>query len=223
VEVADVDECLVPLSQEFSSNLFASLFGTDAYAAWHAEQNEAAAYARFADVLRLVGSNDPERRWLLKNPGHLRGIDTVLGTFPDAYIVQTHRAPASMMASLISVLATMRQQITGRDDVQTIARRELAYWSEASRRGMLAQERLPEQFHNVDYRRLVSDPIATVRGVYNKFGLTLMPDIAAEMQAWLNDNPQNKHGVHRYSLEKFGISEAEVQKIFADYIARYRL
>lgn len=223
VEAAEVDECLVPMSQEFSSNLFASLFGTNAYTAWHAEQNEAAAYARFADVLRLVGSNDPDRRWLLKNPGHLRGIDTVLEIFPDACIVQTHRAPVSMMASLTSVLATMRLQVTGRDDGQKIVRRELAYWSEASRRGMAAQERLPQQFHNVDYRRLMSDPIATLRGVYDKFGLTLSPEIGAEMQVWLNDNPQNKHGVHNYSLERFGVSEAEVQHIFADYIACYDL
>jgi hypothetical protein len=37
------------------------------------------------------------------------------------------------------------------------------------------------------------------------------------MTAWLAGNRQHKHGVHRYSLDQFGIDPADVNEQFAAY------
>ncbi len=43
------------------------------------------------------------------------------------------------------------------------------------------------------------------------------------MQGWLDDNPKGKHGVHEYKLEDYGITRAEVEDLFGDYVERYGL
>jgi hypothetical protein len=71
VEAGDVDECLEVLMQEFVGNRFASMMAIDTYDRWWQEQNELVFYRRYLDVLRLIGANEPEKTWLLKNPGHI--------------------------------------------------------------------------------------------------------------------------------------------------------
>jgi hypothetical protein len=39
-------------------------------------------------------------RWVLKSPGHLWALDALLAVYPDARIVQTHRDPLQVIASL---------------------------------------------------------------------------------------------------------------------------
>jgi hypothetical protein len=41
------------------------------------------------------------------------------------------------------------------------------------------------------------------------------------MTAWLADNPQHKHGRHRYSLEQFGLTPDAVTERLGDYAARF--
>ncbi len=41
------------------------------------------------------------------------------------------------------------------------------------------------------------------------------------MQAWLDDNPQNKFGKHEYKLDEFGLSEKQVRDTFERYLSRY--
>lgn len=45
-----------------------------------------------------------EQRWLLKSPAHLGVLPSVNAVFPDASVVFTHRDPASIFASLITLL-----------------------------------------------------------------------------------------------------------------------
>jgi hypothetical protein len=34
--------------------------------------------------VQLIGANDPDKRWLLKNPGHIENLDLLFAVFPDA-------------------------------------------------------------------------------------------------------------------------------------------
>jgi hypothetical protein len=43
-------------------------------------------------------------------------------------------------------------------------------------------------------------------------------DVDAGVQQWLRDNPQNKHGKHRYSLEDWGFSKKALEPYFSDYL-----
>jgi hypothetical protein len=41
------------------------------------------------------------------------------------------------------------------------------------------------------------------------------------VRAYLADNPRDKHGTHRYTLEEFGLDRGEVDAAFADYRERF--
>ena len=70
---------------------------------------------------------------------------------------------------------------------------------------------------------MVSDPLGTMRSLYKALGDHFTPEAEAAMQAWLDDNPQNKFGKHDYQLEKFGLSVEQLQPLYEPYLARYNV
>ena len=219
-----VDECLNVLQQSFVSNMFASTFDVPDYRSWWYEQDEGPSYRRYADVLRLVGIDEPGKSWLLKNPGHIWGIDHLLSVFPDACIVQTHRDPAQAIPSLCSVLRMVQGPALG-NGVQSerLGPIETEKWLRAIRRTEAARVRYPERFHDVRHSDFHRDPIGVVRGIYRRFDIPLSADSESRMRDWLANQPPEQKGGHRYTAEEFGVTAGQLRRDFADYIARYRL
>lgn len=220
VKPSDVDECLLPMSQSFCSNTFPSQVDLPGYDAWLMQADETRSYERYKDVLRLVGLND-DRRWLLKNPSHVFGIDALLAVFPDACIVQTHRHPAASLASLVSLLDSFMAGLTGEPlDRDRRLAREAAFWAEGVRRTMAAQDRHPDRFVNVIQGDIRSDPMGVVAAIYSKFGLELSPGASAAMQGWASANETREGEGHAY--EKIA-RDAPLVAPFAEYVERYGL
>jgi hypothetical protein len=221
---SEVDECLEVLKQSFISNRFGSAFDVGGYDRWWMTQSEKTAYRYYADVLRLIGTGDPTKRWLLKNPGHVWDPDALLGEFPDACIVQTHRDPAEAIPSLCSTIATARTLGEGwQTDPVALGRRELTMWSEAMQRTAKVRGRSPQNFHDVHQRDLHADPLSTVRRIYQRFGMTLDSGTEVRMKARVEADPERSHGAHAYSLEQFGLTRAAVRDSFRDYVLRFDL
>jgi len=55
---------------------------------------------RFLQHLQFGCAN---RRWVLKSPDHVYGMDKLLTVFPDAAIIQTHRNPVDVLKSQIQL------------------------------------------------------------------------------------------------------------------------
>ena len=222
--VADeVDECLEVLRQSFISNRFGATVFVPSYDDWFFAQDEQASYRRYADVLRLIGADDADRRWLLKNPGHIAQIGALLMVFPDACIVQTHRDPLQAIPSLCSTLHMSRRMFEGdaaRPDV--LGPRECAYWQRAVEHTEQVRRSCPERFHDVDHRGFHADPLGTVRGIYEHFGLTLAAETERLMRQWIARNPTAAHGEHRYQLASYGVNERRIRDDFAAYRERHR-
>ena len=51
-------------------------------------------------------------RWVLKYPKHLLSLDALLATYPDAVLLWTHRDPAAVVPSVVSLTGYMRQSNT---------------------------------------------------------------------------------------------------------------
>jgi hypothetical protein len=64
----------------------------------------------------------PARRWVLKSPGHLWGLDALAAIYPDAKIVQTHRDPLKVVASLTSLVTVLRSLASDTIDPLEISR-----------------------------------------------------------------------------------------------------
>jgi hypothetical protein len=71
---------------------------------------------------------------------------------------------------------------------------------------------------DVQYKALVGDPIGTIGRIYDHWGVELRPDVEQRMQAFLDDNAQDKHGTHRYSFADTGLEPGDV----LDQSRRYR-
>lgn len=219
-----VDECLDLLQQSFVSNAFASTFHTPAYLAWLYQTDELASYRRYADVLRLIGLGSPGRRWLLKNPGHTWELDSLLAVFPDACIVQTHRDPAKALPSLCSVLQMARQVGHGENaDPAVLGPVEAHKWLRAVERSEEVKARRPERFFDVVHSEFYRDPLGVVRAIYRRFDLALSAATLSAMSRWLEEQPPEQKGSHRYSAETFGLSEAGLRSQYSGYIERYSL
>jgi hypothetical protein len=212
VVVDEVDECMELLSLDFVNNRYPSMAYVPDYDRWFQAQDEAPVYRRFADTLRLIGLRD-DRTWLLKNPGHFVEIEALLAVFPDARIVVTHRDPVKSMGSLASILSDVRKIGDPDVDLRTVGPRELAYWAKGKRNMEAARARHPhDQFFDVDHKDFHSDPIGTVRTIYDHFGLSLAVETEEAMRAWLAANPSGKHGEHRYELSDYGLTEKQVRR-----------
>ncbi len=216
----EVEESLFILAQTFSSNMYPSMWDIPAYDDWYRSRDDTPSYLYLADVLRLIGADEPGRRWLLKNPTDLYSLGDVLTAFPDAMIVQTHRDPVDAIPSISSLIYAARKVFMGeKADPQAVGRREAAFWSAALDRAARARRRAQGQVFDVEFEEFAADQMATVRALYAHFGLTLSRDVEAAMEAWLAAHPRRNRAGPRYAPEDFGLTADRLRDVFAGYRA----
>jgi hypothetical protein len=75
-----------------------------------------------------------------------------------------------------------------------------------------------ESMEDIHYRDLIERPIQVVRNLYKRFGYTYTEQFEHAMQAWIDRNPQGKHGRNPYSLEEFGLNADEIAQRNQEYI-----
>jgi len=163
---------------------------------------------------------------VLKSPGHLWALDALRAEYPDVRIVQTHRDPLKVVASLASLVAALRSMATDEIDAHEIGADWTARLADGLERGMVARANgmlPPSHVLDVQFHDLVRDEIATVRRIYSHFGLTLSAAAEARMRAFLAANPREKHGAHRYALSAAGLDEATERRRYAAYEARFAI
>jgi len=79
----------------------------------------------------------------------------------------------------------------------------------------------PDRFSDVHFGALLADPMAVVEGIYARFGLELSGEAADRMRRFVADNPQGKHGVHRYRPREYGIDVPRERERFRRYSERF--
>lgn len=193
------------------------------YGAWFQKQDLRPMYAYYRDLLKLLDWQRPGERWLLKSPAHLWALDVLVEMFPDVCIIQTHRNPMQILPSYCSMMAALMSQREGLDK-KALGPIVLEFLARSLERGLAARDRSdPSRFVDVDYRRFVGDPMASVRGIYRAFGLALEEKAERAMQEYVAANPQRKHGAHRYSMEEYGLTPGQVRERLKFYIDRFEL
>ncbi|GIW39440.1 MAG: putative sulfotransferase [Candidatus Binatia bacterium] len=210
------------LGQHFRTLHFDGMARVPAYVEWWLSCDMVPAYRHHRRVLKLLQWRCPPYRWNLKNPPDLFCLEAVTAVYPDARIVWTHRDPAKVLPSVCSLVATVRSIFSPEVDRHELGRAQLRLWAEAVRRGMEFRDRVGEErFVDVRMEELVSDPIVAVARIYDRFGLVLGEEAQKRMRLWLAENPQGKHGAHRYDLADFGLRLGEVREAFLPYVRRF--
>jgi hypothetical protein len=213
-----VEECWQLLRQSMRSVSHECLAHLPTYSAWLRGQDWTPAYRRHRRNLQLIGLRDRGRRWVLKNPSHLFALDALLAVYPDAMVIQTHRAPRTAIASVCSLAAqasagwstTFRGEVVGRDQLELWARGLGLFTAARARHD-------PARFFDVDYGRLVADPAGTVEACYGHFGLPLTGAAADAMRAVSAPGAGGAaRPEHQYRLADFGLAGAEVDELIAE-------
>jgi hypothetical protein len=215
------EECRLLLMNTFRTPFFGHYGLVTGYMTWLnglGLEGRLAAYEAYRRQLQLLQWGCPPRRWVLKAPLHTWGLDAILQLFPDACVVQTHRDLAEVVPSMCSLMMTFRGLYSDDVDLARLSHRLIATMVRRNLGATLqARETHPGRIHDVAYDELMRDPVGTIRGIYQRFGLPWSAPAEAAMRAWLAANPQGKHGRHRYSLEQFGLDRAAVDRLFPGY------
>jgi hypothetical protein len=141
-----------------------------------------------------------------------------------ARIVHTHRDPLNVMASMASHATVLRRAFSDAADPRRIAADWAERWARALDKFLAVRDRAPAaQFLDIGFESIESDPIGTVERVYDFLGWPLTVDARAAMERYLAANPKGKHGVHRYTLEQFGLSRSVEAARFRAYCERFAI
>ncbi|NEW51355.1 sulfotransferase [Nocardia cyriacigeorgica] len=217
MDAVEVEECWRVLQQSMQSIAYECLTYVPTYSAWLAEQEWTNAYERHRRTLQLIGANDTDRRWVLKNPSHIFALDEILRVYPDALIVHTHRSPRTVIASMCSVNQQATLGWSEAFDPHTIGRTQLDLWARGMEKFTEARRRHDSaQFLDVEYDDFVADPLGTVATVYSHFGLDLTETALAAIHAMDDESHRGERKpVHTYGLAEFGLTAAQVDERFA--------
>jgi hypothetical protein len=211
-----VEECWQLLRQSVRSISYECLAHLPTYSRWLSGQDWTPAYRRHRRNLQLIGLPDAGRRWVLKNPSHLFALDALLTVYPDALVIQTHREPATAIASACSLAAQASQGWSATFAGEVIGRDQLELWARGLELFTAARARRdPAQFCDVAYPEFTADPVATVESVYARFGLTLSGRAADAMRALAaGSGGAAARPAHRYALADFGLTAGQVEERF---------
>ena len=196
------------------------MFDVPGYVRWLSVQNYVPGYRSMKRQLQILSRNVRADYWVLKAPGHLFALDALLTVYPDASVVQVHRDPLKVIPSGCNLSAAFRSLTVDPVDRARLGAEFVKAMAVGPERAMKARESADSaRFFDVKYESLVADPVGTARTVCGHFGYAFTPEYEARVRRYVAENPQHKHGVHRYKLEDFGLDADTVNRAFAAYNA----
>jgi hypothetical protein len=174
-------------------------------------------------ILQVMQHGAEPKTWLLKTPGHLATLDMLFATYPDAWVVQTHRDPAKTMPSTVSTTAMVQWLRTDEVDVTTLSQVIGGFFGFALNNTVELRRsgKLPDRFVDVHFDRLLRDPVETVRKAYADMGRPFTAEHGERIRTYIRDKPKGKFGTHHYTPEDWGFDVATLRKELAPYIEHF--
>jgi hypothetical protein len=217
-------ECAVLTAHDCATMVWHTQFNVPGYQAWFERIDQRQVYERHRRQLQYLQWRRPGMPWVLKSPQHLWTLEALFAVYPDARIVQTHRDPVKIVASLTSLCCMLRSLSSDAIDPGAIG----ADWAQRLAAGLRHTMEVrdagvapPGQVFDLHFHAFMKDPIGSVRTLYDDLGMTLSPEAESAMRGFLASNTRDKHGRHRYRLADAGLAEPAERERFAFYQERY--
>ena len=217
------DEEILLLEHTFFSTVPESFMRLPSYSDWIVSQDHTHAYKQLKIMLQYLQWQNPGReskRWVLKSPHHLGFIDKLIKVFPDSKIIQTHRDPQKTVPSFCSMCANLFEPLTNSYNKNEIG----SHWANklalVLNHCMEVSNANHENFLNLDFNKMIKDPIAEMASVYKFIDEDFTDQAENAMKAWKEEN-QHEMGAHHYSLEEFGLEKTFIDTHFKKYINQY--
>jgi hypothetical protein len=215
-------ECVCITASDFRSVLFATEYRVPSYARWlFGEADHGSAYQWHRIFLQHLQSRHPTDRWVLKSPGHIWNLGALLNEYPEALLVQTHRDPLRIIASVTSMYTTLRATTSDAVDPREIAAEWAEYIITGLDRSVSARQDgtvAPDQVVDINFKDFVGDQIGSAARIYEKFGLNFTDATRARASDFLAEHPRERHGGHRYTFAATGLDEGEWRERARNYM-----
>jgi Sulfotransferase family len=220
-------ECVVMMGDAMCTPLFHNQFRVPAYEDWvDNEADFSHVYEFHQRQLQHFQWHNKRDRWVLKTGAHMWGLEHLLRTYPDARIVFTHRDPVKSVTSYASLTSLVRTAGSNEVDRFEVAQDWTARLKQVVDHAMEVRNSGPYPdaiFYDMYFPDFVADQFAVVSEIYDALGLPMTDEAAKRMQAFIDDNPKGKHGLHLYTPEEYGIDPQAVRRDFKAYIEQFNL
>jgi hypothetical protein len=210
-------ECVRMTAGDFRSMIFSIQYRVPTYNHWLLHEADLGpAYRWHRCYLQHLQSAHAADRWLLKSPAHLWHLGALLAEYPDATIIQTHRDPLKVIASVSALAAHLRRMAS---DETSIAEAAADYADDiflGLDRSLIARAEgiVPaNQVIDVHFAEFVADPIRAIEHVYEQLGSELTPRTARSMTEFLAEHPGDGGGAgSRYSFTDTELDAGALQE-----------
>ncbi|WP_025273310.1 sulfotransferase family protein [Haloglycomyces albus] len=166
--------------------------------------------------LQVLQHGRQRKRWIMKYPGHLAHLDTIMKVFPDAQIVWTHREPETVMGSMCSLAETAHGIHVKDIDRERIGELWLEILTHDVEQGRKARHNLPPRsIIDLPYHRLMADPYTMVPDLYDRINAQWTESDTALLEEELNRPKKMRR--HEYQLSDYGLTTEHVSEAFGDY------
>ena len=170
-------------------------------------------------LLQTLQHGAPKRTWVCKTPVYMMMLDLAFATYPDAWILNTHRDPVKTAPSGLSTLATVRWERSDEVHLDGMGDGTGAMLTTVMQRRNSGE--LPDRFVDLHFSELMADPVKTIGEAYARMGRELVPEHAEAIRDYVARKPKDRHGKHRYSAEMWGLDPAEIRESTRAYTDHY--
>jgi hypothetical protein len=212
------DEEFGLFSFAFSGAQFQAQWRIPSFARWWEERDPTAVYREFRQLMQTIAwtrGGRPDRPWVLKAPQFMEELDALLTVFPDARLLCLSRDPADVVASACSLVWQQQRIQSDSTDPHWIGREWLHKTAHRVRSASASRAARPDVPQlGLDFAAVNRDWRGEMERVYAFLGVDPTPRALEAMRVYLRRETQ--HRGHRYRLEQFGLSRAEVRRALPD-------
>ena len=217
-------ECVAIHSYTLLSQEFASISRIPTYEAFLRTVDLGPTYRWQKRFLQHLQAGRSSKRWVLKSPDHVYGLDKLLTVFPDAAIIQTHRNPVDVVRSQVELTRVLEGMFARPSESEQLGIREaqkVGQFSDYITRFRDARPEVAGQFIDVTYRELVSDPLAVVKRIYERLNLRLTEAAAERMRRLASARSRYQRREAGPKLRDLGLDGATDDYGFSGYCSRF--
>ena len=162
------------------------------------------------------------RPWVLKNPLYCGMEPLLIQIFPDAIFVATHRDPSARVASSAGLTVTMQKAYSDAERGKQAGPVMLEFMAMAASQYLAGRDAFPDvKILDIGYPELNKQSERVVEKVYAFAGRPFTDKARQAIRNWETDNAQHKHGVYKYSLDDYSITETMITEKFRQYVERF--
>lgn len=220
------DECHAFMQQSYGAAGLNNLFRVPQYFDYLMDELDlAASYHVHKRQLQLLQYRQEPKPWALKYPNHVIAMNEILAVYPDARFVMTHRDPVQVVASIAKMSFNLRGLRTENPVDPNEVGRDMRHFIQRHIDRIMAFDRGEhgERIVHVDYYALVRDPVGEMRKIHAGLGIDTPDEVAGAVGDWHRNNPKNARGKNEYTLEQWGLNDAEIAEQFGDYMRRFAI